>query len=114
MHATHTFATLEVPAAAFDFIAAKLKEAGYEHAFVDGALDMHGIGLVKLAPAEDFRERVRQEKRELDEKRTKLATFMAAGGFGNLPDIERQCLYNQAEAMNRYSQVLAYRIARFP
>lgn len=46
---THTFATLEVSNAAYDEIAAKLKEAGYDHVFMeDGAIDMHGIGLVKV------------------------------------------------------------------
>jgi hypothetical protein len=44
---THTFATLEVSAAAYDEIKAKLVEAEYQHAFIDDAIDMHGIGLVK-------------------------------------------------------------------
>lgn len=42
---THTFATLEVSQAAFDEIEKKLREAGYDHAFVDGLIDMHGIAL---------------------------------------------------------------------
>lgn len=46
---TRTLAHLEVSAAAFDEIAAKLREAGYNHAFVDGAIDMEGIGLVRGA-----------------------------------------------------------------
>lgn len=50
MRTTHTYATLEVSAATYDEIAAKLKEAGYDHAFDDGAIDMHGIGLVRIAP----------------------------------------------------------------
>jgi len=44
---THTFAELEVSAAAYDEIAAKLRAAGYDHAFVNGAIDMHGIGLTR-------------------------------------------------------------------
>lgn len=45
---THTFATLEVSAAAYDEIAAKLREAEYDHAFMSGgAIDMHGIGLIR-------------------------------------------------------------------
>ena len=53
---THTYATLEVSAAAYDEIADKLKHAGYAHAFMRevGArpeqpetIDMHGIGLVR-------------------------------------------------------------------
>lgn len=52
LNQTHTFATLEVSKATYDEIAAKLKAAGYDHAFVkatgkDGeVIDMHGIGLV--------------------------------------------------------------------
>lgn len=44
---THTFATLEVSAEAYDEIAGKLREAGYDHAFVTGAIDMHGIGITR-------------------------------------------------------------------
>lgn len=43
---THTYAMLEVSRAAYDEIAAKLREAGYDHAFrPEGcrmAIDMHG------------------------------------------------------------------------
>ena len=45
---THTFAELELSPAAYDEIAAKLREAGW---FVDGgAIDMHGIGVTRSAP----------------------------------------------------------------
>jgi hypothetical protein len=44
---THTYALLEVSPAVYEEIAAKLREAGYSHAFnVQGEIDMHGIGLV--------------------------------------------------------------------
>lgn len=44
---THTFATLEISTSAFDEIKKKLKDAGYDHAFVeDNVIDMHGIGLI--------------------------------------------------------------------
>lgn len=47
---THTFALLEVSQSTYDEIAAKLKDAGYEHVFIDEgeyiALDMHGIGII--------------------------------------------------------------------
>ena len=58
---THTVATMEVSAAAFDEIADRMREAGYDHAFLrikkDGKaaiIDMHGIGLVRggLKPGE--------------------------------------------------------------
>lgn len=44
---TYTFAKLEVSRGTYDEIAGKLRAAGYDHAFVDGAIDMHGIGLVR-------------------------------------------------------------------
>lgn len=54
-HVTHTFAELEVSPAAYDEIRGLLEAAGYQHAFLDGgAIDMHGIGLVRgeAAPPE--------------------------------------------------------------
>ena len=43
---TYTYAVLEVSKAAYDEIAAKLRDAGYDHAFTDeGEIDMHGIAL---------------------------------------------------------------------
>lgn len=48
MRLTHTFATLEVSQAAYVEIAAKLRAAGYDHAFVGDTerhIDMNGIGL---------------------------------------------------------------------
>lgn len=51
---THTYATLDVSASAYDEIAASLREAGYDHVFMeDGAIDMHGIALVKDRNAGD-------------------------------------------------------------
>lgn len=51
MRTSRTFAILEVSRAAYDEIRELLKEAGYEHAFVDELIDMHGIAL--QAPAGD-------------------------------------------------------------
>lgn len=43
---THTYALLEVSRATFEEIACKLRDAGYDHAFIeDGEIDMHGIAL---------------------------------------------------------------------
>lgn len=46
---THTFAILEISAAAYKEIYDKLKSAGYEHSFIDHdggiVIDMQGIGL---------------------------------------------------------------------
>jgi hypothetical protein len=45
---TYTVATLEVSAAAFDEIAAKLRAAGYDHCFDEaGLVDMTHIALVR-------------------------------------------------------------------
>ena len=50
---THTYALLEVSAAAYEEIAKKLREAGYDHAFnAEGEIDMHGIGLSRAAATE--------------------------------------------------------------
>ena len=46
---TRTLAGLAVSHAAYDEISAALREAGYDHAFVDGMIDMNGIGLVRCA-----------------------------------------------------------------
>lgn len=44
---THTFAELEVSPETYREIEGKLRQAGYHHAFVDGAIDMMGIGLIR-------------------------------------------------------------------
>lgn len=44
----HTYALLELSPAAYEEIAKKLRDAGYDHAFNDeGEIDMHGIGVKK-------------------------------------------------------------------
>jgi hypothetical protein len=47
LRTTHTFAELEVSEQAYLEIYTLLAEAGYHHAFIDGAIDMHGIGLTR-------------------------------------------------------------------
>jgi len=44
---THTYALMQVSPSSFEEIARLLKDAGYSHAFVDDALDMHGLALIK-------------------------------------------------------------------
>jgi len=51
---THTYAELVVSASTYDEIAAKLRAAEYDHAFHDGVIDMHGIGLVRGAEENDM------------------------------------------------------------
>jgi hypothetical protein len=46
---TYTFVTMEISKAAYEEIAAKMRDAGYDHAFdEDGEIDMHGIALVPV------------------------------------------------------------------
>lgn len=47
LNVTHTFARLNVSQEAYDEIKAKLTVAGYQQAFIEGVIDMHGIGLVR-------------------------------------------------------------------
>jgi hypothetical protein len=52
---THTFVTLGVPKAFFDFVKKQLTAASYGHAFAGDAIDMSGIGIVvdeELPPGE--------------------------------------------------------------
>jgi hypothetical protein len=49
LRTTYTYVELEVSAAAYDEIAGKLRAADYDHAFNDGTIDMHGIGLTRAA-----------------------------------------------------------------
>lgn len=51
---THTYAELGLSQAAYHEIARKLRDAGYDHAFMeDGTIDMHGIGVTANALCED-------------------------------------------------------------
>lgn len=48
---SHTYAILVVSRAAFAEIAEKLRAAGYDHAFHDDLIDMHGLA-VRAEPVE--------------------------------------------------------------
>lgn len=62
----------------------------------------------------DWQARVHTEKQELDEKATKLSTFIGTSeGFASLVVEEQLLLREQAEIMWEYSEVLGKRIARF-
>lgn len=59
--------------------------------------------------------RVVQEKRELDERATKLSEFIGTSGvFPTLPADEQERLREQCEIMWQYSEILGKRIAAFP
>lgn len=55
---SHTYSVLEVSQAVYDEIRKKLEEAGYEHAFHDDLIDMHGIAV----KAEDSRPRLELDR----------------------------------------------------
>lgn len=50
LRTTHTYALLEVSAAAHKEIRGKLEEAEYHHAFDGDVIDMHGIALTPMPP----------------------------------------------------------------
>lgn len=52
LRTTYTYVELEVSAAAYDEIAGKLRAAGYDHAFQDGTIDMHGLALTRATEEE--------------------------------------------------------------
>jgi hypothetical protein len=60
-----------------------------------------------------FQIRVVEERNALDEKLTKLNTFIVGDKFMDLPDEERLRLRRQASAMEEYSKILGDRIAAF-
>lgn len=61
----------------------------------------------------DFRERVKLEKRELDERIAKLEAFTKNIKFNELPNDERTRLFKQLSYMCLYSETLEERIANF-
>lgn len=58
-------------------------------------------------------ERVVEEKRELDEKISKLAAFFGGAAFIALPWNERTMFRNQLRCMLEYQQILEDRILGF-
>lgn len=50
MRSTHTYVIMELSKHAYDEIAEKMREAGYDHAFgEDGEIDMHGLAVVAVS-----------------------------------------------------------------
>jgi hypothetical protein len=64
-------------------------------------------------PLQPFQVRVIEERKDLDDKLTKLNTFIVGDKFMDLPDEERLRLRRQASAMEEYSKILGDRIAAF-
>jgi len=53
MRSTHTYAILEVSNAAYTEVRKLLSDAGYDHAFHDDVIDMHGIAIKASASASE-------------------------------------------------------------
>lgn len=63
---------------------------------------------------QEYQQRVVDEKRELDEKLSKLFSFMQTNpAFHGLPNAEQERLTRQSSLMAQYSMVLGERIAAF-
>ncbi len=60
-----------------------------------------------------FQQRVVDEKRELDDRLSKLQVFLAGGQFNGLDAAEKDRLCRQESLMSAYSNVLRDRIAEF-
>lgn len=65
------------------------------------------------AALEAFQQRVVDEKKDLDEKISKLKAFFDTKVFNDLPLEDQSLLYRQYNVMRPYQQVLAERIAKF-
>lgn len=61
----------------------------------------------------DALERLRDESTELLRLIGKLADFIASDHFTTLPEVDRQDLTDQYEAMQAYAQILNRRIRRY-
>lgn len=61
---------------------------------------------------EDFKSRLIEEQRQLEEKLDKLDDFILSDKFADIDDVHRALLSVQATAMNAYNQCLRERIER--
>ena len=60
-----------------------------------------------------FQQRVVDEKKELDDKLSKLIPFLISETFKAVPPAEQARLIKQSDIMKEYSEVLGERIAEF-
>jgi hypothetical protein len=72
------------------------------------------VSEVPVSDMPPHQQRVIDEKRELDEKATKLSNFIGLNPiFGNIDPVEQERLKEQCEIMWQYSEILGKRIAAF-
>lgn len=60
----------------------------------------------------DFKERLQEEKAQLEERLNKLDTFLQSEKVKEIDDVQKALLQVQATAMNTYLQCLLERIER--
>ena len=60
----------------------------------------------------DFLNRLKEEKAQLYERKTKLESFIGSDKFIQIDDVQQTLLNIQVQAMATYSQCLLERIAR--
>jgi hypothetical protein len=118
---TYTYVILPISPAAYAEIRRKLTDAGYTDQFHDDrdgdgvVIDMHGIALSeeREKTMQPHQQRVVDEKKELDEKSSKLNAFFNTAIFDKLSSEEQDRMHRQYELMVQYSAVLGERIAAF-
>lgn len=59
----------------------------------------------------NFKDRLLEEKQQLDERREKLSGFQSSDKFAEIDPVQQTLLNIQAQAMATYSQCLAERIS---
>lgn len=64
-------------------------------------------------PMADYQVRVVEEKKSLDEKISKLSSFIGSVKFGGIGIDEQNRMRNQEAAMMNYSNILSERIENF-
>lgn len=106
-HTTHTLAEMPVSARVYEEIAAKLREAGYDHAFMeDGVISMQGIGLSRPQPsAMGVRMREAREKAGLTQKEAARKVFVA---LPSLIEYEEGGMIPQHRTLDKLAR--AYRV----
>jgi hypothetical protein len=62
----------------------------------------------------NFRDRLLEEKAQLDDRRTKLVAFLESEKIDTIDSVQITILNIQSQAMLTYSQCLLERIARLP
>lgn len=69
--------------------------------------------LAREAAPTDFRDRVRAEHLEVDDRSQKLEAFLGTEAYSKLPEAEQKRLCSQYQIMRDYAEVLRQRIAAF-